>query len=169
MAFQKKTEDFGYREFKKALSENNLGNLYIFHGEETYLRDFYLGKMKESLLSGGLDDFNYHALPAKDFSMQRLHEAVDAMPMMSERTFVVVYDYDLDKGAKEELIVLATAAAPNDLRNKRLLISIAFALIEFPLSLLLVSCPSSPFRTMRTKGKYFQYIFEFSIKSKPNC
>lgn len=146
MEFQKKTEDSGYREFKKALSENNLGNLYIFHGEETYLRDFYLGKMKESLLSGGLDDFNYHALPAKDFSMQRLHEAVDAMPMMSERTFVVVYDYDLDKGAKEELIELV-----EDLPDYVCLVFV-YDVIEFKLD-----NRSKLAKVMREKGKVVDF------------
>lgn len=146
MAFQKKTKDSGYREFKKALSENNLGNLYIFHGEETYLRDFYLGKMKESLLSGGLDDFNYHALPAKDFSMQRLHEAVDAMPMMSERTFVVVYDYDLDKGAKEELIELV-----EDLPDYVCLVFV-YDVIEFKLD-----NRSKLAKVMREKGKVVDF------------
>lgn len=106
MAFQKKTEDPGYREFRKEISEGALGNLYVFHGEETYLRDHYIKKMKESLLSGGLDDFNYHTISAKDFSLQRLHEAVNGMPMMSERTFVVVYDVDLEKGGKDELLEL---------------------------------------------------------------
>lgn len=106
MAFKKKTDDTAYREFKKELSGGMLGNLYVFHGEETYLRDYYLGKMKEALLTGGLDDFNYHTLPAKDFSFRRLQELVDAMPMMSERTLVVVYDYDMDKGDKEAMTEL---------------------------------------------------------------
>lgn len=106
MAFQKKTDDSGYRELKKQLSEGRIGRLYIFHGEETYLRDHYLGKMKQALLTGGLDDFNYHLLSAREFSLQRLRELVDAMPMMSERTMVVVSDYDIDRGDREALAEL---------------------------------------------------------------
>lgn len=106
MAYGKKTDDAAYQELKKELSEGSLGNLYIFHGEETYLRDYYLGKMKETLLTGGLDDFNYHTLAGKDVTLDRLHELVDAMPMMSERTLVVVTDYDMDKGDREGLMEL---------------------------------------------------------------
>ena len=103
MAFQKKADDSAYRELKKELAAGSIGSLYIFHGEETYLRDHYLGKMKEALLTGGLDDFNFHLLPAREFSLQRLRELVDAMPMMSERTMVVVSDYDIGKGDQEAL------------------------------------------------------------------
>lgn len=103
MAFQKKADDSAYRELKRELAEGSIGSLYIFHGEETYLRDHYLGKMKQALLTGGLDDFNYHPLPAREFSLSRLRELVDAMPMMSERTMVVVSDYDIDKGDREAL------------------------------------------------------------------
>lgn len=106
MAFQKKADDSAFRELKKELTERRIGSLYIFHGEETYLRDHYLGKMKEALLTGGLDDFNYHLLPAREFSLQRLRELVDAMPMMSERTMVVVSDYDIDRGDKEAMAEL---------------------------------------------------------------
>ncbi len=106
MAQSKKNDDAAYREFRRELADGKVRNLYIFCGEESYLRDYYLGKMKETLLTGGLDDFNYHTLAGKDFSLSKLHEMVDAMPMMSERTMVVVTDYDMDKGDKEGLAEL---------------------------------------------------------------
>jgi len=101
MAFQKKRADSGYQDFKRELAAGSIGQLYIFHGEESYLRDYYLGKVKETVLTGGLDDFNYHILDAKSFTLQRLWEVVDTPPMMSERTLVVVSDYDIYKGDKE--------------------------------------------------------------------
>ena len=106
MAVKKKNEDTSYQDFKRELAGGNLGSLYVFHGEETYLRDYYLGKMKDALLTGGLDDFNYHTLNGKDLTLQKLRELVDAMPMMSERTFLVVSDYDIYRGEKEELLEL---------------------------------------------------------------
>ena len=106
MAYQKKTEDPSYDELRKELAAGELGRLYIFHGEETYLRDKSLEQMKELLLTGGLDDFNYHLLAGKDFTLSRLHEMVDAMPMMSERSMVVVTDWDMEKGDREGLMEL---------------------------------------------------------------
>lgn len=103
MAARKKADDSAYRELKREIAQGSIGNLYVFHGEEVYLREYYLGKMKGKLLTGGLDDFNFHTLAAKDFSIHRLQELVDAMPMMSERTLVVVSDYDIYKGDREAM------------------------------------------------------------------
>ena len=103
MAWKKKAEDSAYRELKSDLEKGTLGNLYLFYGEETYLRDYYLNRMKEALLTGGLDDFNYHSLSGKEFTFLRLQELIEAMPMMSERTFEVVTDYDIYKGNREAM------------------------------------------------------------------
>ena len=106
MAYQKKKEDPSYEEFRKELGAESLGNLYIFHGEETYLRDKGLEDMKALLLTGGLDDFNYHLITGKEYTLSRLHGAVNALPMMSERTMVVVTAVDMDKGDREGLMEL---------------------------------------------------------------
>ena len=45
-----KPDTAGYEKFLKDLERGTLGRLYLFHGEETYLRDHYLGKLKEKLL-----------------------------------------------------------------------------------------------------------------------
>ena len=91
-----------YRKFKKDLSQGTIGSLYIFHGEEAYLRDYYLDQMKDKLIPGGMESFNYHLLPGKGLTAQRLGETVDALPMMSPRTLIVVNDYDLFKAPEGE-------------------------------------------------------------------
>lgn len=107
MAYGKpKVDDSAYKKLKKDLSDGAIGNLYVFHGEEAYLRDFYLGQMKKKLLPEGLEDFNYHVLQAKDFDLKQLAMLIDGFPMMSERTMVVVMDHDLYKGDKEGLTAL---------------------------------------------------------------
>lgn len=47
-------DDSGYKKLKKDLAEGTPGKLYILHGEETYLRDHYLGRLKELILSEGM-------------------------------------------------------------------------------------------------------------------
>ena len=93
----------GYQQLKKDLAGGEPGSLYLFHGEETYLRDYYLGRLKELLLIGGMGEFNLHTIPAREMSPRRLEEAVDCLPMMSERTLIVVNDYDIYKGDKDAL------------------------------------------------------------------
>ena len=92
----------GYQKLKKDLSGAGIGRLYLFHGEETYLRDHYLGRLREQLLSGGMESFNYHTIAAKDMSPRALEEAVDCLPMMAQRTLVQVTDYDLFKAGEAD-------------------------------------------------------------------
>ena len=98
-----------FKQLKQDISAGTLGRLYIFHGEEAYLRDFYLGQMKKKLLPAGMEEFNLHTFQPKECDPKRLEQAVDCLPMMSERTMILVYDYDLFKasaGDKEAFTAL---------------------------------------------------------------
>ena len=97
-----KPDTSGFDKLKKDLSAGQPGQLYIFHGEETYLRDHYLNRLREVILAGGLGEFNRHDLSAKDMSPHALEEAVDCLPMMAERTLVEVTDFDLFKAGEKE-------------------------------------------------------------------
>lgn len=97
----KKDDGAALKQLKKSLKENTLGTLYLLHGEEAYLRDFYLGEIKKRILTPGLEEFNLHALSGKDADPRAISEAVDCLPMMSERTLVLVTDYDLFKAPAE--------------------------------------------------------------------
>jgi len=98
-----KPDNSGYQKLKKDLSDGGVpGQLYLFHGEETYLRDYYLGRLREKLLSGGMGEFNLHEIKARDMTPHALEEAVDCLPMMAERTLILVTDYDLFKAGEKE-------------------------------------------------------------------
>ena len=94
---ERKTPNKGYQKLKSDLSAGNIGQVYIFYGEESYLREYYLGEIKKKLVPAGFEEFNYHRLSGKTLTMQELNEAVEAMPMMAERTFIRVDDVDLFK------------------------------------------------------------------------
>ena len=102
MAEKRGDNGASYRRFKQELAAGTIGSLYIFHGEEAYLRDYCLGRMKEQLLGQGMAQFNLHECPAKELTARRLEEMVDALPMMSERTMVLICDFDLFKAPQEE-------------------------------------------------------------------
>ncbi|MBQ2925634.1 MAG: DNA polymerase III subunit delta, partial [Ruminiclostridium sp.] len=93
----RKKPDEGYQQLKKDLKAGTIGSLYIFHGEEAYLRDYYLGRIKQALLPEGMEEFNLHELDSKTFTLHALEEALDCLPMMSERTMILVHDLDVFK------------------------------------------------------------------------
>lgn len=94
---QKKGTNAGLTQLKQALSEGNLGTLYLFHGEEDYLRDYYVEAVRKKLLPAGTETFNLHVFQGKDLELQTLSDCIDAFPMMNDRTLLLVYDYDLFK------------------------------------------------------------------------
>ena len=97
-----KPDTAGYQRFKKELAAGTPGKLYLLYGEETYLRDHYLGKLRSLLLTGGMGTFNLHEIPAREMSPRRLEEALDCLPMMAERTLVLVTDFDLFKAGEKD-------------------------------------------------------------------
>ena len=111
MAYAKKaSKNEAYQKLKTDLKEGNpLGNAYLFYGEESYLREYYLGEIKKKLIPAGFEEFNYHVLEGKDLTAQSLTEMAETMPMMAERTLIVVTDWDiytLNEDQRERLIAL---------------------------------------------------------------
>lgn len=102
MAPKTKPDTSGYKALKRDLAAGTPGQLYVFHGEETYLRDYYMGRLREMILAGGLGEFNLHELAAKDMSPHKLEEAIDCLPMMSDRTLITVMDFDLYKAPEQD-------------------------------------------------------------------
>ncbi len=98
MAIKDKSADTAaFKKLKKDIKEESIQKLYIFHGVEHYLRDHYLEQIKQKLLPDGMEHFNFHTLTEKTFSLNKLSELVDGLPMMSARTVIVVSDVDLFK------------------------------------------------------------------------
>lgn len=101
MAVQRRAAGGGLVKLKESLASGELGTAYIFHGEESYLREFYLSEMKNQLVAG-FESFNYHRLEGKGLTVQALTETAEALPMMAQRTMVQVVDWDLFKLAEEQ-------------------------------------------------------------------
>ena len=70
---ERKTPNKGYQKLKSDLSAGNIGQVYIFYGEESYLREYYLGEIKKKLVPAGFEEFNYHRLSGKTLTMQELN------------------------------------------------------------------------------------------------
>ncbi len=117
MADRKKAPSGGaaLKKLKADLAAGTIGSAYIFYGEESYLREYYLGKLRETLIPAGSETFNYHTLEGKELTAEALAETAEAMPMMAERTLIVVTDWDLFKlaeGQREKLIALLEDLPP---------------------------------------------------------
>ena len=91
-----------FRDFKAALRQKQPHHLYIFHGEEDYLRTYYLAALKKLLLDGPAEDFNLHRFDARTWDLGAFSDAVDAIPVMAEASFIQVDDVDLYQLGSED-------------------------------------------------------------------
>lgn len=102
-------ENKGLARLKADLKAGQAQNVYLFYGEETYLRNHYLQQLRQLLIPAGFEEFNDHRLNGKGLTVQTLTEVAEAMPMMAEHTLVAVEDMDifkLDEGQRKALIAL---------------------------------------------------------------
>lgn len=107
MAAKPSGSSAGCAQLKKDLREKRLGSFYILSGQEDYLRRYYLGEIKKQLLDELTESFNLHRLTNEMFSLQALSDALQALPMMADRSMVLVEDVNLfDCGDTETLTAL---------------------------------------------------------------
>jgi len=94
MAEKKENIDV-FQVFKTELRANNLRNLYFFYGEETFLLRHYLEQIRKKCVDELTESFNSHRFTQENFTVQEFVDAVEALPMMAERTYVQVDEIDL--------------------------------------------------------------------------
>lgn len=90
------------REFKAELKQG-LSGIYLFYGDEEFLKKYYLAEGKKHVL--GEDDdfavFNYVEIQEEEFSPDALRDAAATVPMMAEKVCVVAHA-DLTKYADKK-------------------------------------------------------------------
>lgn len=90
------------QQLKAAIRAKQPEKLYIFYGEEAFLRRHYLQQLRKAVLDELTESFNYHRFNGENFDVRDFADAVENLPMMAERTLVVAEDIDLFKRNEDE-------------------------------------------------------------------
>lgn len=91
----------GEKELKQQIKENSFSNAYFIYGEESYLKEFYVNKLREKIVEPAFADFNFHQYNGKDISLDDILKDAEMLPMMSSYVFILVSDYPFDKSEKD--------------------------------------------------------------------
>ena len=80
--------EYGLAELKKGVFGK-----YVFFGAEDYLKRFYVGRIRKSVLSGDdtVDSFNHYVIKEEDGDVSDIDAALTSPPMMAEKTLVEIY------------------------------------------------------------------------------
>ncbi|TYQ18384.1 UNVERIFIED_CONTAM: DNA polymerase III delta subunit [Acetivibrio alkalicellulosi] len=74
---------------KKDIKNKDIKNLYLFYGDEDFLKKYYLEKIEEIILKNDLTNLNKIVLDGK-VQVENIIESCDTVPVFSERKLVVV-------------------------------------------------------------------------------
>ena len=97
---QEKTDTL--QTLKQAIRSKMPGRLYFFYGEEVFLLHHYLEQLRKVVVDELTESFNYHKLTTETFDIRQLADCVENLPMMAERTMVVVDEIDIFKMNEDE-------------------------------------------------------------------
>lgn len=94
MVIQKKRENEAFRRLKEDLAAENPGQLYVFYGEEDYLRQHYLKELRR-ICGGPFEAFDVVLLDGEQVDADSLTNAIESFPMGSQRKLVILRDYKI--------------------------------------------------------------------------
>lgn len=94
----KKTEEPNMLQtLKEDIRQGTPGRLYFFYGEEVFLLQHYLKQLRKTIVDPLTESFNFHKLTVETFDLRTFADCVENLPMMAERTMVVVDEIDVFK------------------------------------------------------------------------
>ena len=110
---RKNDEKLNYGAEIRSLKENGPQRLYLLWGVEDYLREQYLAQLKTACLPEGEDSFSFKRMDGPDIDVNELAQAVDAMPFLSDRSFVEIRGLDLNKLKDADRLVAILSDIPD--------------------------------------------------------
>lgn len=95
--YGKNDEKLNYSAAVRELKQQGPAKAYLLWGPEDYLREQYLTELKKICLPEGEDNFSYHRMDGPELNLEQLRQAMDALPFMTERSFIELRDMDVNK------------------------------------------------------------------------
>lgn len=97
----------------KMLREEGPKSLYLMYGPEDYLREQFLIQLKKICLPEGEDGFSFKRMDGPGLDINEFTQAIDAIPFMSERSFIELRDVDINKLTEPERYIKVISDIPD--------------------------------------------------------
>ncbi len=95
-------EKLDYTALVRTLRAEGPGRLYLLWGEEDYLREQFAQELRRACLGESDDGFDYKRFDGSAPDPGEVQEAADAMPFFSERVYIELRGFDLNKCKAED-------------------------------------------------------------------
>jgi len=83
-----KNSDF--LKLKQQIKSGTTGNLYLFFGEEIFIKDTYIKIMEKLVPQDDFSDFNRFFLDGKNLDTEKIDDTLDSFPVMAEKKLVII-------------------------------------------------------------------------------
>jgi DNA polymerase-3 subunit delta len=84
-------------ELKKQIREKKHSSVYIFYGEEDYLKRHHFLSLKKALIDQEFEDFNFNEFDGKNLDFSSLYEAAERLPVFAPLRMIVITDFLIKK------------------------------------------------------------------------
>ncbi len=88
-----KKDQKAFQKLKSDLADGTVAPLYVFYGEESYLKEYYRDAVIKCAVGDGLPDFNITELSERQTTPDTLTDAVTGLPFGADKKVVIVQDY----------------------------------------------------------------------------
>lgn len=79
---------------KSELNENKLRKLYVFYGDEEYIKEMYIKRITDMVPDAGLEEFNRIRINGQ-VSYSEYDDAFEGMPMMTDKRLLIIRDSNI--------------------------------------------------------------------------
>ncbi len=96
------------KRLKKDIKEKNFKNIYLFYGDEEYLKRIYIDKLKKELVSNETEMMNYDFFEGNTVNVREIIDSAETMPFMSDYRLILIKNSGLFAlGRKEDTALLS--------------------------------------------------------------
>ena len=90
-------------EMAKKLKAPITDNIWMILGDDDYLKEYYCSRLVSACVSDELQLFNYHVFNDDDSSLEDIFAAANNLPVMSEKTCLLIRNYPLNELGEKQL------------------------------------------------------------------
>ncbi|MTI66625.1 MAG: DNA polymerase III subunit delta [Firmicutes bacterium] len=94
-----------YKKILEDIKKDHLENVYLCFGNENYLKDWIITKLKKKYINESFQSLNYIYLDGKEIAVKDIVNACETLPFMNDIKVVIVEDLEFivtNKGNKED-------------------------------------------------------------------
>lgn len=87
---------------REKMKSENLNGMYLFTGEETFNKDYYISRFKSAFDDNPMAEFNVLTFDGKETSANTILSAIESYPVMADDKLVIIKNSGIFKSVSEK-------------------------------------------------------------------